>query len=152
MRSLVCQTLLYPNQIRPHLDWLTDDLVDDLESGNSYTCIGALCYLFEQLLQRVVGVSEIFCIVDGISNLERQQDGWCKHLDVVFDHLSTLRERLPHGLSFKLLLTSAEKSSQLAWQVSRSEHVSLRAGHVLSPDKSEQALAPDIQGQFAGFR
>lgn len=141
MRTLICQVLLYPGQPRPNLDWVTNVLVNDVAAGN----IDALCCLFKQILQYVVGVSDIFCILDSISEFERKQNGWGEDLDVVFDHLSSLNNSLPWDVCFKLLITSAEKSSQLAWQVSRSEHVSLRAGNLLSPEISERAATADIQ-------
>lgn len=141
VRSLICQVLLYPNQPQPYLDWLTDTLINDVAEGD----IGALCYLFTQLLQRVVGVSVVFCIVDSISEFERAQEGWCDDLSIVFDHLSSLCQSLRPGVSFKLLFTSAEKSTQLVWQTDRSEQVSLRAKNLLSPEKSAGAMGAELR-------
>lgn len=141
MRSLICQVLLYPNQPYPHLDWLADNLIDDVAEGE----IGALCHLFEQLLQRVIGVSVIFCMVDNISEFERSQEGWCHEINIVFDCLSSLYRSLAPGVSFKLLVTSADKSTQLVWQTDPSERLSLRAKNMLSPEKSATAMDAAIR-------
>lgn len=145
MRSLICQVLLYPGQSQPQLDWLTEELVDNVAEGET----GALCVLFQQLLQCVEGVLDIFCILDSISEFERRHDNWHEDLDVVFDHLSSLHCNLPLGVNFKLLITSAGRSWQLAPKTFESERISLRAGNFLDSEKS--GLATETQIRSAIF-
>lgn len=141
MRSLICQLLCHTGQIQLDLEWMTDALVNDVDIGD----VDALCFLFQRLLQQVVGVSKIFCILDNLSEFEKSRNGWATALDGVFDHLSSMHGSLSPGLSFKLLITNAEKSWQLAHKTSEWEHVSLRAGNTMSSDKSARAVAADLQ-------
>ncbi|KAG6366775.1 hypothetical protein INS49_000955 [Diaporthe citri] len=55
MRSLIYQVLLYPNQPSACLDQFGDQAVQDIADGD----IGTLCWLFRELLKRVVNVKTI---------------------------------------------------------------------------------------------
>ncbi|ROW03063.1 hypothetical protein VMCG_05722 [Cytospora schulzeri] len=141
VRSLICQILLYPNQPQWCMDWLEDGLLGAVAQDD----IEALCYLFMGLVQRIVGVSTIFCIVDNISEFETREEGWADDLEIVFGTLYSVARKLGPGVSFKLLMTSAGKSTQLVSLTKPSEQSSLRAGNVLNAEKSGSAIAADIQ-------
>ncbi|KAJ4386436.1 hypothetical protein N0V93_009332 [Gnomoniopsis smithogilvyi] len=141
LRSLICQVLLYPNQPQPNLDVLSDVLIADVTRGN----IDALCCLLMQALQWVVGVSDIFVILDNISEFETRLNGWGDDLEIVFGHLSDMHKYFPQGVSLKLLVTSAEKSTQLVWKTPEWARVSLRAGNSANTEKSESAAATDVR-------
>lgn len=143
VRSLISQVLLYPNQSEPqyYLDWVNDTLVNDVAQGR----VEALCYLFEELVRRVLDVSAIFCIIDNISDFEKMWEGWDEELAIVFQSLRNVGSMLAPGVCFKILMTSAGKSTQLVQLTHPSERVSLRAGNVLSPEKAGWAMDQDIR-------
>lgn len=141
VRSLICQILLYPNQPEWCMDWLEEALVEDVAQGD----VEALCYLFIGLVRRIVGVSTIFCIVDNISDFETKEEGWADHLELVFGSLYSVGSKLAPEISFKLLMTSAGKSTQLVSLTEPAEQLSLRAGNVHDPEKVGWASAGDIQ-------
>lgn len=137
MRSLICQVLLYPNQPSPCLDQVGDQVVQDLADGN----IDALCWLFRELLKRVVNVKAILCIVDNISEFE---EGWVEELRIVFNCFRCVPNDLSPGVNLKLLMTSSGKSTVLVYDTDESEYLSLVAGNVMNVGKSEWAMAQDI--------
>lgn len=137
MRSLIYQVLLYPNQPSACLDQVGDQAVQDIADGD----IGALCWLFRELLKRVVNVTTILCIVDNVSEFE---EDWAEDLETVFDCFRSVPGELGPGVNLKLLMTSAMKSTQLVWKTDPSEHLSLISGNTTSVGKSEWAMAQDI--------
>lgn len=137
MRSLICQVLLYPNQPSPSLEQVSDQVVQDIADGN----INALCWLFKELLKRVVNVTTILCIVDSVSDFEKD---WVEELKIVFNGFRSLPDELNPGVNLKLLMTNAGKSTELVYETDQSEHLSLVAGNVMNVGKSEWAMTQDI--------
>lgn len=137
IRSLICQVLLYPNQPSLCLEQVGDQVVQDIADGN----INALCWLFKELLKRVVNVTTILCIVDSVSDFE---EDWAEELKIVFNWFRSVPNELNPGVNLKLFMTSAGKSTELVYETDQSEHLSLIAGNVMNVGKSEWAMAQDI--------
>lgn len=147
LRGLICQVLSYPSQPAPCLDWVHDQAMQDVADGK----IVALCWILKELLKRVVNVQTILCIVDNISDFERKYEGWDNDLDTVFDWLRMVPKEMSPGINFKLLMTSAGKSTQLVWRTDPSERLSLAARNVISAGKSEWAIARDIGNSVPSY-
>lgn len=140
IRSLIYQVLLYPNQTLPGLDQVPEQAVQDVADGD----IDALCWLFIELLKRVLNVTAVIFIVDNVSEFETKYEGWVDELMRVFDWFRKVPDEMSQGLNFKLLMTSARKSTELVYKTDPSEHLSLVAGNVMNVGKSEWAMAEDI--------
>lgn len=73
--------------------------------------------------------------MDNLSDFETKYGGWAEELKRVFDWFRTVPDELRHGINFKLLMTSARKSTELVYKTDPSEHLSLVAGNVMNVGK-----------------
>ncbi|KAE8442708.1 hypothetical protein EG329_002899 [Mollisiaceae sp. DMI_Dod_QoI] len=142
LRSMIYQLLLYPNTHEPNLEMLSQQkLYDDLRGHE----LDALRHLFQQLVQQIPRDTLVFCIIDGLSEYETRMNNSTEDLRLVVDGLQSIaRDQNRTGPTFKVLMTSANKSIEIWKQIPPQERVSLRAGNVYSGPISEQAFFDDI--------
>lgn len=107
--------------------------------------LDALRYLFQQLVQQIPTGTLVFCIIDGLSEYETRINNSIEDLRSVVDGLqSIVRDQNLAGPTFKVLMTSANKITEIVKQISLQERVSLRAGNVHSGPISEQAFFAEV--------
>lgn len=142
LRSLICQLLLYPNTQEPNLEMLSQqELYNDLRAHE----LDALRHLFQQLIQQIPTGTLVFCIIDGISEYETRMNNSNEDLRSVVETLQSItHEQTQFGPTFKVLLTSANRSTEIVKQIPRQEQVSLRAGNVHSRPISEEAFLAEV--------
>ncbi|KUJ13892.1 uncharacterized protein LY89DRAFT_149357 [Mollisia scopiformis] len=142
LRSLICQLLLYPNTQEPNLDSLSQQkLYNDLRAHE----LNALRHLFQQLVQQLPRGTLVFCIIDGISEYETKMNNSTENLQLVVDTLqSIVRDHGLGGPTFKVLMTSANRSTEIVKKIPPQDCISLRAGNVHSGLISEQAFFAEI--------
>ncbi|KAI1130636.1 hypothetical protein F5Y10DRAFT_235265 [Nemania abortiva] len=134
MMSLISQLLLSSALVRPDLGFLTSEYLEDLGRYD----FRALCSLFETLVQQLPPISQIYCIIDGISWYE--QSLWLEDVEfaaAMFEYLmKEQRESRGQLAPVKLLMTSPGKSIELvkrSWdRESVWKHVSLASGHTIT--------------------
>ena len=139
MNSLITQLLRYPGISPASLNFISQDLRDSLKANNPL----ALCQIFEGLLCQLGSGMTVFCIIDGVSDLETERQGWNNELHDIFRHLRDLiyNNRVP---SLKLLVTSANQS-RLFRQVKESDLISLTV-------RSPSNFSSTVQGITYGLR
>jgi hypothetical protein len=141
MRSLITQLLLDPETQEPNLDFIdSQQIYDDLVQHR----LSAFCYVFQQLVRQFPKGTIIYCIIDGISEYERRLEGSKENLCFVVEELQQIVYSQSLGQTFKLMMTSANKSTEVIHQVTREQHVSLRAGNVHSRPMTEQSFLTDV--------
>jgi hypothetical protein len=142
MRSLITQLLLYPETREPNLDFIDSQRIyDDLVQHR----LSALCYVFQQLVRQFPEGTIVYCIIDGISEYERRLEGSKDNLCFVVEELQRIVFNQSLGQTFKLLMTSANKSTEVIHQVAGEQHVSLRAGNVHGRPMTEQSFLTDVR-------
>ncbi|KAK3369708.1 hypothetical protein B0T24DRAFT_681705 [Lasiosphaeria ovina] len=142
LRSLIAQLIAFP--CTPVLDTRNLDArrVREAADGDVPSLAALLHALVAQLDSRIT----VWCLVDGISELEGTLDEWDDEvdelilgfLDIVED--DKLRPRL------KVVMTSATRSLRLTSLVPEDEHISLQAGNVYYRSMVKGAFLDDIQG------
>lgn len=112
----------------PSLNFIDEQLLTDINDGS----ISSLCRLFCELLVRIDPSRPIFCIIDGVSEIETALYGWQEHALTIVDALLDLVEGLHPGPALRVLLASPQRSTTLAESVVTADrHVSLLAAHTL---------------------
>jgi hypothetical protein len=135
IRNLIYQLLVQSHDVEGHsatpvpsLNFIDEQLLADIDDGS----ISSLCHLFCQLLVRIDPSKPIFCIIDGVSEIETALYGWQEHALTIVDAFLDLVEDLRPGPALRVLLTSPQRSTTLAESVVTSDrHVSLLAAHTL---------------------
>lgn len=61
----------------------------------------------------------------------------------MFDRTRIVAGELRRGINFKLLMTSARKSTEVVYKTDTSEQLSLTAGNAITVGKSEWAMAQE---------
>ena len=139
LRSLICQLLLYPNTPEPNLEALSQQqLYNDLKGHE----LNALLHLFQQLVHQIPRGTLVFCIIDGISEYETRTKNSTEDLRSIISSLQSIVRQA--GPTFKILMTSANKSTEIAKQIPSEQRVSLRAGNTYSRPISERTFLSDI--------
>lgn len=144
MESLIYQIIIYPDLFDPKFDWESKVTREQLANGD----LAGLCSIFKQLIEFVNPQYTVYCILDGISEFETSLNGWLDQLKEVFQ---VLRELIANttdpqtGPYFKLLMTSAEKSTRISRLTDPRDRIALRAGNVSSSGRAQRAL-----NKFAG--
>ncbi|KAF7527689.1 hypothetical protein G7054_g10369 [Neopestalotiopsis clavispora] len=144
MRSLIYQMIIYPGILSPKLAWESSVTREQLASGD----LSGLCSIFKELINFVDPQLTIYCILDGISDFEILLHGWIDQLKQLFEILRGLITDATDGRTgpyFKLLMTSAEKSTHISRLIDPSDRIALRAGNMSSPGRAQRAL-----NRFAG--
>ncbi|KAK4205921.1 hypothetical protein QBC37DRAFT_162840 [Rhypophila decipiens] len=102
------------------------------------TDIKFLCQIFEELLVQLGPEYPVYCIMDGLSHFETENWNWMSNLFIVvgclLDYIRRQQEEWDYkdgnGLApLKVLLVSPERSTDICWEFSESEQISLRAGN-----------------------
>ncbi|KFY13644.1 hypothetical protein V492_03128 [Pseudogymnoascus sp. VKM F-4246] len=121
MASLIGQLILYTDI---ELDFVEHNLYEAV----SRKYLSALCEIFELLIVRVEPSKTICCVIDSISDFEAN---WGAEILDVVRNLRRLIDLQREGPTFKLLMTSANRTQNLLSVVNQAagEHVSLRAGN-----------------------
>ncbi|CAP65880.1 uncharacterized protein PODANS_5_10870, partial [Podospora anserina S mat+] len=108
VRNLVhqlCQHALHLN--------LSGHMADTIDEYN----LPALCDLFSEVIKQLDPSQPVFCIVDGVSELETVLDGWwddlCDFVECLLEHVNTAPEHRK-GPALRVMLTSMERAIRLA--------------------------------------
>lgn len=136
IRSLIHQLLrqnglhtfeIYARQ--PALDFLDDELTRCLEDHD----IPTLCRVFCHLVVQLEPSRPVFCIIDGVSELETVLDGWQDDTCCIVKTLLGLVDDTSRaGPALKVLLTSSERSTKLVDSVILPDRrISMPAARVL---------------------
>ncbi|KAK4139550.1 uncharacterized protein C8A04DRAFT_32938 [Dichotomopilus funicola] len=112
----------------PPLEFVDMQLLSAVDAGD----VPSLCRLFCELFSHLDRSRPVFCVIDGVSDLETALDGWgddACHVGGMLLGLVDSGEHRP-GPALKVLLTSAQKSTALAESVVPPDrHISLLAAH-----------------------
>lgn len=113
MRSLLAQLILVVAQN----NWISDFSQIGFPGGEEETewkhlALHDVCLLFHQMLESIPCMTEVFCLVDGISFFER--DDWCHDYDMVMNTFARIIENQNLNVAFKLLITTPTRSSRLS--------------------------------------
>ncbi|EAQ85540.1 hypothetical protein CHGG_09554 [Chaetomium globosum CBS 148.51] len=135
IRNLVHQLLVQSHDVQshlavpaPYLEFIDEQLL----AGIDYGGIPRLCRLFSELFVRIDPSRPVFCIIDGVSELETTLYGWQEDTVTIVDTLLALVKDLRPGPALRVLLTSPQRSATLAESVvTLDRHVSLPAAHTL---------------------
>lgn len=100
--------------------------------------LNTLCWLFRELLRRVVNVIVILCIVESVSDFEKN---WFEELRIVLNCFRSAPDDLRPGIIPNLLMTNSGKSKELVWETDPAENLSLVASNVMNVGKLEWAMA-----------
>lgn len=125
VKSLIGQLLAHEDAEGPITTYLEQGTVE----GASKDDIGCLCEILKELLLQLGKLRTVFCIIDNVCGFERKYwDNWLQYLTQVFETLHDLVDHEKQGgqIQPKVLLTSAEKSTQLVDKVTPRELISLR--------------------------
>lgn len=128
LRLLITQLILYPGKTVTSLDFMEPALYEALRAQE----IGGLCCLFEQLILRSNAHDTIFCIIDGMAELELSPH-WRNETLQVFAFLRELINQHKASPILKVLLTNSNRSgSGLLSMIdnTKEEHVSLISGNM----------------------
>lgn len=128
LRLLITQLILYPGKTVTSLDFMEPALYEALRAQE----IGGLCCLFEQLILRSSAPDTIFCIIDGIAELEFSPH-WRNETLQVLVFLRQLVNQYRASPVLKVLLTNSNRSgSGLLGMIdnTREEYVSLLTGNM----------------------
>ncbi|KAF8852565.1 hypothetical protein BDZ45DRAFT_678257, partial [Acephala macrosclerotiorum] len=142
LRSLICQLLLYPNTPEPSLEMLgQQELYNDLRGHE----LDALRHLFHQLVHQLPRGTLVFCIIDGFSEFETRMNNSTEDLRSVVHTLQSIAGNDNQaGPIFKVLMTSANRSTEIVHEIPEYQCVSLRARNVHNGPLSEQAFFAEI--------
>ncbi|KAI0521951.1 hypothetical protein F5B22DRAFT_643533 [Xylaria bambusicola] len=147
VRSLIGQVLVsWPGQA-PDLTFINeaDTLLSDIQENR----IDALCFLFQKLLRQLPSETVLYCVVDGISLYETSYSNWKDDLDYLVEVLRDLTDinlmHESHGPVLKVLLASADKSTDVYRLVPNQKRVDLRAQNQVPTTPTELSLLEDIQ-------
>ncbi|KAH6640121.1 hypothetical protein F5144DRAFT_86192 [Chaetomium tenue] len=148
IRNLVHQLLVQSHDVEGHLAAPVPslDFIDEqLLAGIDYGGIPSLCRLFSELFVRIDPSRPVFCIIDGVSELETTLYGWQEDTVTIVDALLALVEDLRPGPALRVLLTSPQRSATLAESVVTSDrHVSLPAAHTLGKRSYASLFERDV--------
>ncbi|KAK4119073.1 hypothetical protein N657DRAFT_675165 [Parathielavia appendiculata] len=134
IRSLVHQLLVQTTDVeictpgpQPSLDFIDDELLDGVGEHD----IPSLCRVFSELVVRLDASRPVFCIIDGVSEIETVLDGWQEETCLIGNALlSMVEDGHRSGPGLRVLLTSSNRSGELADLVIPSDRrVSLLAGN-----------------------
>jgi hypothetical protein len=117
------------------------ELYDDLGSHK----LDALCHLCKRLVQQIRRGVLVFCIIDGLSEYETRMNNSTEDLRSVVHILQSIAgDESQAGPTFKVLMTSANRSTEIVHEIPLHQRVSLRAGNVHSGLVSEQAFFAEV--------
>jgi hypothetical protein len=151
IRSLVHQLLVQTHQHvegyatgpQASLDFIDDHLLGGVDERD----IPSLCRLFDELVARLDRSRPVFCIIDGVSEIETALDGWQEDACFIISALLDLVDEgsFRAGPALRVLLTSAQRSTTLAESVVPSDsHVSLLAAHTLGKRSYASLFEEDV--------
>jgi len=113
LRNLLQQLLQqshWPGGAEELLNFVDGGLLRGIDGSE----IGSLCYLFWNLVIRLDSSRPIFCIMDGVSELETPLNDWCVDTRSVIEMLLGLVEDTNRaGPALRVLLTSPQRSTML---------------------------------------
>ena len=113
LRNLL-QQLLQQNRWPGGAEELLNFVDDGLLRGVDVSEIGSLCYLFWNLVIRLDPSRPVFCIMDGVSEMETSLNDWCVDTRSVIEMLLGLVEDTSRaGPALRVLLTSPQRSTML---------------------------------------
>lgn len=146
LRLLITQLILYPGKPAIPLDFMEAALYEAIRSQE----LGALCFLFEQLIIRCSSQETIFCIIDGISDLEFSPH-WRNETLQVLAFLRQLVNQHRTSPVLKVLLTNSNRSgSGLRSMVNDGEYVSLLSGNMnVRPIQQQLSSGYNTHGSLA---
>ena len=146
VRSLVGQLLVFwPGQA---LDLSFMDEADTLLSDVQENRIEALCYLFQELLRQLPSESVVYCVIDGLSTYETRYLNRKDDLGYLVEALRDLTSDPMYeavGPVLKVLLASADKSTDVYRLVPSEDRVDLRAQNQAPSMPTERSFPDDIQ-------
>ncbi|KAH6843478.1 hypothetical protein B0I37DRAFT_393675 [Chaetomium sp. MPI-CAGE-AT-0009] len=148
IRSLIHQLLVQIHDVEAHstvpvpsLNFIDDQLL----AGIAFNDISSLCRLFCELFVRIDRSRPVFCIIDGVSEIETALYGWQEDALAIVGALLDLVEDFRTGPALRVLLTSPQRSTKLAESVvSLDRHVSLLAAHTLGRRSYASLFERDI--------
>jgi hypothetical protein len=142
MLSLVAQLVVYRQEDNnANQAWIEDALLEAAVSRN----LGALCHLFQVLLEQVPPHMTVYCVIDDISQFETTLGGWDEELSYVVRRLQYLTRRR-RGSVLKVLMTTAQRSIKVFRQLDGDDSISLSA--VNRSPRSTQRLS--LQNEWSG--
>ncbi|KAK4097729.1 hypothetical protein N658DRAFT_500150 [Parathielavia hyrcaniae] len=128
--------------LQPSLDFIADELFEGVGEKD----IPSLCRVFCELVVRLDPSRPVFCIIDGVSEIETVLDGWQDETCLIVQGLLRMVEdghRTGPGL--RVLLTSSNRSGELAdTVVSSGRRVSLLASNARGRRSSTSQLERDL--------
>ncbi|KAF3001035.1 hypothetical protein E8E14_006231 [Neopestalotiopsis sp. 37M] len=139
MESLIYQIIIYPGLFDPEFNWESNVTREQLANGD----LAGLCSIFKRLIEFVNPQLTVYCILDGISEFETSLNGWLDQLKEVFEVLRGLTANTNDpqaGPYFKLLMTSAEKSTRISRLADASDRIALRAGNISSSGRAPETI------------
>jgi hypothetical protein len=109
--------------------------------------IASLCRLFAELVVRLHPSRPVFCIIDGVSEIETALDSWQDDTCLIVKELLGLVEDAHRdGPGLRVLLTSSTRSAVLAdWVVPSERQVSLLTGNTLAGRSYPSLLDIDLE-------
>lgn len=123
IKSLLGQLLHQPNDVLPAELYLASNLYDQASHEN----IDQLCQVFEALFSQIDPTKITICLIDSIADYEGTFGGWVNGMCLIADQLKYMVHRFAGSTPiFKVLMTSAEKSTMVASRVEAEDKVSLR--------------------------
>jgi hypothetical protein len=135
IRNLIRQ-LLQQSPWQAGLDFVDDELLRGIGEHD----IHSLCCLFSKVITQLDPYRPVFCVIDGISEMETVLDGWREDTCSIIEMLRGLVDDTSRaGPALRVLLTSSVRSTVLAETVVPSDgHVSLIAAR--SPARQSSLL------------
>ncbi|KAK3370593.1 hypothetical protein B0H63DRAFT_564714 [Podospora didyma] len=108
--------------------------------------VSSLAALLHAVLAKLDSKITVWCLVDGISELEGTLDGWDDEVDELILGLLDIVEDDELRPRFEVVMTSTTRSLRLTILVPKDEHISLQAGNINSRSMVKEAVLDDIRG------
>jgi hypothetical protein len=149
IRSLILQLLAQTVGVdhgslgsAPSLEFIDEALLGDVRNKD----VSSLCRLFCELVVRSSPARPIFCIIDGVSEIETVLHGCRDDACTVIDALLDLVEHDRAGPAVRVLLSSSERSTELAESVIPPDRrISLLAAHSLGTRSFPALFEDDVE-------
>jgi hypothetical protein len=151
IRNLVHQLLVQGYQPNEHthpsyqaLDFIDEELISGVQEHD----IPSLCRLFCELIVRLDASRPVFCIIDGVSEIETVLDGWQGDTCMIIDTLMDLVDDEDRaGAALRVLLCSPERSTGLVdGVIPTSRRLSLLGARGLPSQTSFSLFQRDVAG------
>ncbi|KAF4966054.1 hypothetical protein FSARC_6254 [Fusarium sarcochroum] len=104
-------------------------LEDALLQAITLQDLGALCQLFQVLLDQMSPDVTVYCVLDDIAQFETNLRGWWEELNYVVQMMQAITSQRRRGPVLKVLLTTAQRSIKVCRQINRKDFISLSAGN-----------------------